>query len=100
MTRRVVVTGLGALTPVGNDAEVAWANLVAGVSGAARISLFDPSALPIQIAGEVKGFDPAAHLGAKAARYMDRCGQLAVVAARQAVADAGLKLTPELSEET
>lgn len=90
MVERVVITGLGALTPVGCTAAGSWAAVLAGVSGVDRIRLFDPSSLPMQIAGEVKDFDPADHFSAKAARAMDRTSQLAVVAARQALADAGL----------
>jgi len=88
--RRVVVTGLGALTPVGNSAAETWNALVAGRSGAGPVTLFDAGPYPAHIAAEVKGFDPAAHLDGKEARRMARCSQLAVVAARQAVADARL----------
>lgn len=98
MSRRVVITGMGALTPVGNSAEATWCSLIAGTSGIAPITHFNASALPVQIAGEVKGFDPSLHLGAKAARTMDRTSQLAVVAARQAVADAGLTISYDLAE--
>lgn len=58
MTRRVVVTGLGAVSPVGNDVPTIWANLLAGTSGVGHITLFDASGYAVQIAGEVKGFDP------------------------------------------
>jgi len=79
---RVVVTGVGALTPVGNDVTTSWTNLKAGQSGIGRITLFDASALTTQIAGEVKGFDPKQHFDVKDARRLERFVQLAVVAAR------------------
>lgn len=90
MTTRVVVTGVGALTPVGLDAPSTWANLLEGQSGVARITLFDPGPYPIQIAGEVKGFNPEDHFDRKELRHLDRNVQLAVVAARQAARDAEL----------
>jgi 3-oxoacyl-[acyl-carrier-protein] synthase II len=92
--RRVVVTGMGCLTPVGDDPATTWLALCQGRSGIATISRFDPSDLPSRIAGEVKGFDPAAALGAKEARRTSRPIQLAMVAARQAVADSGLTVGP------
>jgi beta-ketoacyl-acyl-carrier-protein synthase II len=91
VTTRVVVTGVGALTPVGLDAPSTWANLLEGQSGVARITLFDPSPYPIQIAGEVKGFNPEEHFDRKELRHLDRNVQLAVVAARQAARDAQLR---------
>ena len=87
---RVVVTGLGAVTPVGPDVPSTWGALREGVSGIASITLFDPSLLPTRIAGEVKGFDAAALLGAKEARRSSRHIQFAVAAAREAVVDSGL----------
>ncbi|MGH2538401.1 MAG: beta-ketoacyl-ACP synthase II [Candidatus Promineifilaceae bacterium] len=87
---RVVITGMGALSPVGNTAEEGWRNALAGVSGISRITQFDASHLPCQIAGEIKGFDPADYLDFKEARRMARASQLAVAAARMALADAGL----------
>lgn len=98
--RRVVVTGMGALSPVGNTAAETWAALVAGKSGVAPITHFDASPYAAQIAAEVKGFDPAAHIPPKEARRMARCSQLAVVAAREAVADAGLDWAREDMERT
>jgi 3-oxoacyl-[acyl-carrier-protein] synthase II len=89
---QVVVTGLGAITPVGNDRESTWRALVKGVSGVERITAFDPSGLPTQIAGEVKGFDPSTLLDTKRLRRSARFSQLAVAAGREAVADAGLVL--------
>ncbi len=88
--RRVVVTGMGALSAVGNDVASTWAGLVAGRSGIARITLFDPSRLGSQIAGEVKGFDPSGILDRKDMRRTDRYIQFALVCARQALDDAGL----------
>ena len=96
---RVVVTGAGALTPVGNDVTTTWENLKAGHSGIARISLFDASNLATQIAGEVKGFDPRAHFDVKEARRLERFTQFAVVAAREAIADARLEITGRNSEK-
>ena len=92
--RRVVVTGMGCVTPVGNDRESTWRSLCQGRSGIATIAAFDPCELPSRIAGEVKGFDPVAHLGLKEARRTSRPIQLAMVAAREAVADSGLAVGP------
>lgn len=95
---RVVVTGLGALTPVGNDVTTSWQNLKAGNSGIARITHFDPANLATQIAGEVKGFEPRDHFDVKEARRLERFTQFAVVAARQAIADAQLKIDEQNNE--
>ncbi|MDE3092000.1 MAG: beta-ketoacyl-[acyl-carrier-protein] synthase II, partial [Chloroflexota bacterium] len=95
---RVVVTGVGALTPVGNDVTTTWENLKAGQSGIARITLFDASALTTQIAGEVKGFDPKQHFDVKDARRLERFVQFAVVAAREAIADAHLEINEQNNE--
>ena len=92
MAERVVVTGLGAITPVGNSVESSWAGLVAGKSGVDAIRAFDASAFPTRIAAEVKGFDPAAIVGVKEARRMDRFVQLAIAAAHEAMLDSGLKI--------
>jgi 3-oxoacyl-[acyl-carrier-protein] synthase II len=91
--RRAVVTGLGAITPIGNDAATFWANLTAGVSGVARIAAYDPENEEVQIAAEVKEFDPATWIDFKQARRMSRFSQMAVAAAAQAIADAGLEVT-------
>ena len=96
--RRVVITGLGCLTPVGNDVATTWAALRSGMSGVATITLFDASDLPSRIAGEVKGFDPVRELGHKEARRTSRAIQLAMVAARQAVSDSGLDIGPVADE--
>ncbi|MFN2290254.1 MAG: beta-ketoacyl-ACP synthase II [Anaerolineae bacterium] len=89
--RRVVVTGMGAVTPLGLTVAATWAGLVAGKSGVALITHFDASRYPVRIAGEVKGFDPTRYMGFKEARRMARCSQLAIAAAQEAVADAGLE---------
>jgi 3-oxoacyl-[acyl-carrier-protein] synthase II len=91
--RRAVVTGLGAITPIGNDAETFWASLLAGTSGVAPISAYDASGEEVRIAAEVKGFDPATWIDFKQARRMSRFSQFAVAAAAQAIADADLEIT-------
>ena len=88
--RRVVVTGLGCVSPVGNTVEAAWANLLAGRSGIDRITKFDASAFACQIAGEVKNFDLESYIPPKEARTMDTFIHYGIAAAAQAVADAGL----------
>ncbi len=88
--KRVVVTGLGAVSPLGNDVETTWNNAKAGVSGAGPITHFDASQFKTQFACEVKGFDANQHFDRKKARQLDLYAQYAVVAARQAVADANL----------
>ncbi len=90
--RRAVVTGLGAITPIGTDVATFWSNLTAGVSGVATISLFDPSDLEVRIAAEVKGFEPKDWMDFKQARRMSRFAQIAVAAARQALDDARLEI--------
>src|SRR3712207_670305 len=88
--RRVAVTGLGAITPIGNDAPATWRAAVAGESGIDFIRSFDASAFPVRIAAEVKDFDPLSVASAKEARKLDRNVLLALGAAREAIADAGL----------
>lgn len=88
--RRVVVTGLGHVSPVGNDVATGWANLLAGVSGIGTITRFDASDLACTIAGEVKGFDATQYINAKDARRMDVFIHYGIAAAFQAIADAGL----------
>ena len=88
--RRVVVTGLGIVCPVGNTVDEAWQNIVAGKSGITRISRFDPSAFASQIAGEVKGFDVAAYLSPKEARRYDTFIHYGLAAAIQAIRDSGI----------
>ncbi len=89
---RVVVTGLGAVTPIGNTVPEFWDNLRTGVSGVGPISLFDTSDVPVKIAAEVKGFEPRDFMDAKAARRMARFAQFAVAASRQALEDSGLEV--------
>jgi 3-oxoacyl-[acyl-carrier-protein] synthase II len=93
--RRVVITGVGALTPLGNDAETFWTNLIAGKSGASRIESFDPSEFAVTFACEVKNFDPTDWIDAKSARRMDRYAQLSIAAARMAEADSGVEIERE-----
>src|ERR687885_1975625 len=90
MPRRVVVTGLGAVTPLGNDAPSTWRAAVAGESGIDWIQAFDASEYPVRIAAEVKGFEPTSVVSPKEARKMDRNVLLALAAAKEAVADSGL----------
>ena len=93
--RRVVITGLGCVTPLGNDVETTWENLVAGESGAADITHFDSSEYAVHFACEVKDFDPSQWIERKQARRMDRFTQMILAAARQAEADAGLEVEKE-----
>jgi 3-oxoacyl-[acyl-carrier-protein] synthase II len=93
--RRVVVTGLGAVTPLGNDIESSWENLIAGESGADTIRQFDASEFPVNFACELKDFDPTVWIDRKQARRMDRFAQMIVAAARQAEADSGLAIEAE-----
>jgi 3-oxoacyl-[acyl-carrier-protein] synthase II len=89
---RVVVTGLGCISPIGLSVDEYWQNLLGGVSGAARITTFDPQGLPVQIAAEVKGFDPGDYMDRKAARRMERFAQFSIAATGQALADAELEV--------
>jgi 3-oxoacyl-[acyl-carrier-protein] synthase II len=93
--RRVVVTGLGALTPLGNDVETTWTNLISGRSGAGPITQFDATDYPVTFACEVKDFDPTDFMDRKQARRMDRFSHLVLAAARQAEADSGLDIAAE-----
>ncbi|OGO72967.1 MAG: beta-ketoacyl-[acyl-carrier-protein] synthase II [Chloroflexi bacterium RIFCSPLOWO2_12_FULL_71_12] len=90
MTRRVVITGLGCVTPVGNDVPSTWDSLVSGRTGIGRITRFDPAPYETQIAGEVKGFDPLKYMDRKDVRRTDRFTQLGVAGASQAIADSGI----------
>ena len=92
-SQRVAVTGLGLITPLGLDVPSSWAALVAGQSGVGPITRFDASDLKTQIAAEVKGFQPEELLDPREARRLDRFAQFALVAAQQAVADAGADLS-------
>lgn len=93
--KRVVVTGLGALTPLGNNVNDTWRNALAGVSGAGPITLFDASLFKTQFACEVKNYDPLEHFERKEARKYDRYAQLAITAAKEAIDDSGLDLEKE-----
>ncbi|MGI4812113.1 MAG: beta-ketoacyl-ACP synthase II [Janthinobacterium lividum] len=99
MSRRVVVTGLGHISPVGNTVEAGWANIVAGRSGIAPITKFDASAMSTRFAGEVKGFNAEDHqISAKDAKNMDTFIHYALAAGAQAMDDSGLKITDENAE--
>lgn len=93
--RRVVVTGMGVICPLGNDVETAWEKASKGISGIGPITRFDVSRLETRFGGEVKDFDPVAAFGRREARRMDRITQFAAEAARQALEDSGLEVTPE-----
>jgi 3-oxoacyl-[acyl-carrier-protein] synthase II len=96
--RRVVVTGLGAITPVGNSVVETWSNLLAGCSGIDTITLFDTSRFDVRIGGEVKNFKPEDHIPSKELRHMDRSTRFALVAAKEAAADAALDMSGECPE--
>jgi 3-oxoacyl-[acyl-carrier-protein] synthase II len=97
--RRVVVTGLGCISPVGNTVSEAWSNLLAGQSGIGPITRFDATAMSCRIVGEVKNFDLESYISAKEARTMDRFIHYGIAAAAQAIQDAGLPSGDSLSEE-
>ena len=98
MSRRVVVTGVGLVTPLGIGTEATWEGIKAGKSGIARITQFDATAFASQIAGEVKNFDPAQFIEKKEIKKMGRFIQFAIAAADFALAESGLKVTPEIAE--
>ena len=91
--RRVVVTGMGAMTPLGESADEFWAGLVAGRSGVGPMTLADPTDYPCRISGEVSGFDPERYMDKREARRLARFSQLAIAATEEAVRQAGV--TPE-----
>jgi 3-oxoacyl-[acyl-carrier-protein] synthase II len=93
--KRVVVTGYGCISPLGNNVESTWEGIIAGKSGAAPITLFDASEFKTQFAAEVKDFDPVEAVGARMARRMDRFTQFGVVASKQAIANAQLEITDD-----
>ena len=97
--RRVVVTGLGCITPVGNTVADAWANILAGKSGIDLITKFDTTNFACKIAGEVKGFDLDSFISAKDARTMDTFIHYGIAAAEEAVRDAGLPTGEALDDE-
>ena len=90
--RRVVITGLGMVTPVGNDCETSWQSMLDGKSGIDKISAFDATGYPSEIAGEVKSFNGQTHLTGKELRKMDRFIQLGMVAGIDAIRDSGLEI--------
>ena len=94
-TRRIVVTGLGVITPLGTGVDKTWKAICAGESGIGRITKFDPAAYDAQIAGEVKDFDPAQFIEKKEIKKMDTFIHYAVAAAQLAVDDAGFTVAPE-----
>ena len=96
--RRVVITGLGIVSPVGIGIPAAWQNIVAGKSGITRITRFDASAMAAQIAGEVKDFDATQYIPAKDARRMDRFIHFGLVAGIEAFKDSGLQVSGENAE--
>jgi len=95
---RVAVTGIGLVTPIGNDLATNWDHLLAGRSGIGRITRFDPSTLSVRIAGEVRDFDPAAFIEKKDIKKMDAFSQYAVAAAQMAVDDAALRIEPAAAD--
>jgi 3-oxoacyl-[acyl-carrier-protein] synthase II len=97
--RRAVVTGLGAVTPIGNTAPLYWQNLLAGASGVGPITQFDPAGLDVRIAAEVKDFDPTVAMDRKMARRMSRFVHLAMASAAEAVADAGIDFSTWTQDE-
>src|SRR6476620_10227003 len=99
LMRRVVVTGVGAVTPVGNTAPEIWRNPLAGKSGIGHITLFDASDYSVNIAGEVKGFSPEGIIDPKEARHMDRAVQFAVVATKEALQDAKLDINEQNADD-
>ena len=90
---RVVVTGLGVISPIGNTADEYWSSLLGGVSGVGRITTFDPEGLPVQIAAEVKDFDPGDYMDRKAAKRMERFAQFSIAATGEALRNACLAVT-------
>jgi len=98
--QQVVITGLGAVTPLGNDVPTTWEALIAGRNGVGRISQFDPSNLEVRIAAEVKNFDPVKLFGRRTARHNDNFALFALEAARQAIADAELDLDADTGRRT
>jgi 3-oxoacyl-[acyl-carrier-protein] synthase II len=95
LKKRVVVTGIGMITPVGLDTESSWEGLINGKSGIGPITQFDDKAIPTQIAGEIHGFDPEKYIEPKEIKKMDRFIHLAIAASQMAMDDSGLRITPE-----
>jgi 3-oxoacyl-[acyl-carrier-protein] synthase II len=99
MSERVVITGMGAVTPLGQDIETSWRAALAGTSGVSPIMLFDPAAMKCRIAAQVKDFDPSAYMHPKVAKRNDRVVQLGIAAAKQAVAHAQLTIDGSNAED-
>src|SRR3954453_10980803 len=95
MSRRVVITGLGMVSPLGNDVQTSWSRLLAGESGAGEITAFDHTDYNVHFACELKEFDPTNWIDRKAARRMDRFAQMIIAAARQAEQDSGVDISVE-----
>ncbi|HYP40217.1 MAG TPA: beta-ketoacyl synthase N-terminal-like domain-containing protein, partial [Chloroflexia bacterium] len=93
--RRVVVTGMGAVSPLGNDVETSWSGAIAGRSGVGPVTRFDPSAYDSRIAGEIKGFNPEDYIPPKEIKRMDRFIHYAIAVCKQAAAHGNLQITPE-----
>src|SRR5689334_23089806 len=98
--RRVVITGMGCISPVGNSVEESWRNAREGVTGIAPIQRYDTTALEVHFGGEVKNFDPKALFGHREARRMDRVTMYAMAAAGEAMRDSGLDMSKEDAWET
>jgi 3-oxoacyl-[acyl-carrier-protein] synthase II len=98
LKRRVVVTGIGMITPVGLDTETSWKSLINGKSGIGPITQFDDKAIPTRIAGEINGFDAEKYIEPKEIKKMDRFIHFAIAASQMAMDDSGLKITPENAE--
>ena len=98
--KRVVVTGVGMITPLGIGVEESWNGLIAGRSGIRKITHFDSSNFPTQIAGEVEGFNPEDYIESKEIKKMDRFIHLAIAAATMAIDDSGLKITDRECRES
>ena len=95
MANRVVITGMGAITPIGTGKDAFWNALLEGKNGISRITRFDPTEYKAQIAGEVKDFDPADYMDKKESKRVDRYAQFAIAAAKLAIEDAKLDLEKE-----
>ncbi len=100
MSRRVVVTGIGLITPVGVGNDATWSSICEGIPGVSRVSSFDPSDLKTQIAGQVKDFDPELYMEPKDAKRNDRFIQLSIASTALALSDAGLEVTDDISGRT
>ena len=99
MTERVVITGIGAVTPLGLDMPATWASMLAGESGAGLITLFDASSFGVQFAAEIKGFEPTNYMDHRTARRSDRVVQIALAATKEALRQADLEITDEIADD-